>query len=152
MRILLALVAAAVFWTGGASAKGGGIGIWMEGQVSEVRAEGSSIHVVVHGRLWLEQYHGQQRSAVEVRELRDGGPTNIPATLVQANPFFAMVENWRGGSISQPGALLRILQAASASGQKVKFELLNARLKFEPDGGVAVEGAQVIRATDHALR
>jgi hypothetical protein len=63
-----------------------------------------------------------------------------------------MVEGWRGGALRKPGALLEILQAASGNGRIVKFELINARLKFGPQGRLAVESAEVIRATDHDLR
>lgn len=146
MRFLLALVAAAVLCPGSASAKGEGIGVWMEGKVSEVRAEGSSIRLALNGRLWLQQYRGTEPAEVEARD------TTIPATLKQADPFFAMVENWHGGAIRKRGALLEILQAAAASGKPVKFELVNARLKFGPQGRIAVEAAEVVRATDHALR
>jgi len=146
VRFLLALVAAAMLCPGGAAAKGEGVGVWMEGRVSEVRAEGSSIRLALDGRLWLQQYRGAEPSEVEVRD------TAIPATLAQGDPFFAMVEGWGGGAIRKQGALLRILQAAAASGKPVKLELVNARLKFAPQGRVAVEAAEVIRATDHALR
>ena len=151
MRALLLMVAIA-FASTGAFAKGGGVGLWMEGQVTDVRAEGRNIHLVVNGRFWLDQYRSEERSFVEVSNLRDGGPARIPATIVQGKPFFAMVDGWRGGAIRERGALLQLLRAASESGQTVKFELINARLKFGPRGSLAVEGAEVIRATDHALR
>lgn len=146
MRVLLALLAAVALCPSGASAKGEGVGIRMEGRVSEVRAEGPSINFVLNGRLWLEQHRGTERSVVEVRDAA------IPAAIAQGDPFFAMVKDWRGGAIREPGALLRILQAASASGNSVRFELLDARLKFEPQGRIAVESARVVRATDHDLR
>jgi len=146
VRFLLALVAAAVLCPGSAWAKGEGVGVWMEGQVSEVRAKGAAIHLLLQGRFWFEQYRGTEPSVIEVRE------ATIPATLAQGKPFFAMVENWHGGAIRKPGALMQILQAAAASGKPVKFELVNARLRFGPQGRVSVEAAQVIRATDHDLR
>jgi hypothetical protein len=145
--VVAALLATCVF------AKGEGVGLWMEGQVSEVRAEGKNIHLVVTGRFWFEQYRGQQRSVVEVKNLR-GGAAVIPATIRQGKPFFAMVnrENgWGGGAIRQPGALLEILRTASGSGRIVKFELVDARLKFGREGRFRVESADTLRATDHAL-
>jgi hypothetical protein len=131
--------------------KGDGIGLWMEGQVTEVRVEGRSIRLTLTGRFWFEQYRGQQASVVEVEDL-NGGATAMPATITQGKPFFAMTEGWQGGAIRQPGALLRILQGASGSGRTVRFELINARLKFGAQGRFAVESAEVIRATDHDLR
>src|SRR6185436_3014336 len=79
VRFLLALVAAAMLCPGGAAAKGEGVGVWMEGRVSEVRAEGSSIRLALDGRLWLQQYRGAEPSEVEVRD------TAIPATLAQGD-------------------------------------------------------------------
>jgi hypothetical protein len=146
VRLLLALAAAVVLGPGSAWAKGEGVGVWMEGQVSEVRAKGAAIHLVLRGRFWFEQHRGTEPSVIEMRD------ATIPATLAQGKPFFAMVENWHGGALRKPGALMQILQAAAASGKPVKFELVNARLKFAPEGRIAVEAAEVIRATDHDLR
>jgi hypothetical protein len=63
-----------------------------------------------------------------------------------------MTENWGGGAIRKPGALLEILQAAARTGKVVKFELADSRLSFSRGGTLAVERAIVRRATDHALR
>src|SRR5258706_10963432 len=152
MRSLLpAAFAVAALLPAAVLAKGEGVGLWMEGQVSEVRAEGSSIRLVVTGRFWFEQTRGAEPSVVEVRDLR-GGPATIPAVLTQGRPFFAMVESWKGGSIRKSGALLAILEAASRTGQVVRLELANARLQFGSGSTLAVESATVRRATDHSLR
>ena len=150
-RLLWAAFAAAALLPAAALAKGEGVGLWMEGTVSEVRAEGPDIRLVVTGRFWFEQHRGAQPSVIEVRDLR-GGPASIPAVLTQGRPFFAMVENWKGGAIRKSGALLAILQAASGTGQVVKLELANARLQFGSGSTLAIESATVRRATDHALR
>jgi hypothetical protein len=150
-RLLSAALAAVALLPAGVAAKGEGVGLRMEGQVSEVRAEGDNIHLVVTGRFWFQQSRGTETSVVEVRDLR-GGPASIPATLTQGRPFFAMSADGRGGAIRKSGALLAILQAAGGTGQVVKFELANARLQFGSGGTLAVEGATVRRATDHTLR
>src|SRR5882762_7959078 len=148
MRSLLsAALAALALVPADAPAKGEGVGLWMEGQVSEVRSEGQTIRLVVTGRFWFEQHRGAQPSVIEVRDLR-GGPASIPAVLTQGRPFFAMVENWKGGAIRKSGALLAILQAASGTERVVKLELANARLQFGSGGTLAVESATVRRATD----
>ena len=59
----------------------------MEGQVSDVRADGGNIHLVVTGRFWFDQQRGQQSSFVEIK-------SRMRATLRQGKPFFAMVGNW----------------------------------------------------------
>ena len=152
MRGLLpAAFAAVALLPAAVLAKGEGVGLWMEGQVSEVRAEGQNIRLVVTGRFWFEQYRGAEPSVVEVRDLR-GGPASITATLTQGRPFYAMVESWKGGAIRKSGALLAILQAAAGTGQVVRFELANARLQFGSGGTLSVESATVRRATDHNLR
>ena len=150
-RLLSAAMLAAVLLPGPVLAKGEGVGMWLEGQVSQVQAEGRSIRLVVTGRFWFEQYRGAEASIVEVRNLR-GGPASIPAALTQGRPFFAMTERWKGGALRQSGALLGILQSAAGTGQVVKLELANARLSFGSGGTLAVEGATVRRATDHSLR
>jgi hypothetical protein len=145
-QLLSAVLLVAALSPACALAKGEGVGLWMEGQVSEVRAEGGTIHLVVTGRFWLDQYHGENASLVEPKKGR------IPATIRQGKPFFAMVADWRGGAIRQPGALLAILQTASGTRRVVKFELVDARLKFGRQGRFSVEAADVLRATDHDLR
>jgi hypothetical protein len=149
MKTLLAVLFAALPLC--AMAKGEGVGLRMEGQVSEVRAEGSRIHLVVTGRFWFEQYRDQQRSVVEIRDLR-GGAATIPVVVTQGKPFFAMLAGSGGGAIRPPGGLLQILNTASGTDRVVKFELINARLKFGAEGRFAVEAGEVIRATDHDLR
>lgn len=146
-RFLSALLAALVLLPATVLAKGEGVGLWMEGQVSEVRAEGQSIRLTLTGRFWLQQYRGgAEHAVVEVSNKL------IPATLTQGRPFYAMTENWGGGSIRKSGALLAMLQAAAVSGKPVKLELADSRIAFGRGGTLAVESAIVRRATDHALR
>jgi len=153
LKLLPAAFAIAALLPAGAFAKGEGVGLWMEGTVSEVRAEGQRVRLVLTGRFWFEQHRAGQASVIEVRDLRTGGPANIPVTLTQGKMFFAMVENWRGGAIREDkGALLAILQSAAGSPQVLKFQLVNARLKFGSVGSLAVESADVVRATDPKLR
>ena len=153
MRGLLATAFAVIaFLPGPVAAKGEAIGLWIEGRVSEVRAEGRDIRLLVTGRFWFEQHGEQEPAIVEVRDARTGGAASIPAVLAQGRPFYAMTENWRGGAVRKSGALLEILQAAAASGKTVKLELADSRLSFGRGGTLAVERATVRRATDHTLR
>ena len=145
MRRSLLAFAAAVLLPGAVLAKGEAVGLWMEGQVSEVRAEGRDIRLVLTGRFRFEQHRARDASVVEV-------PATIPALLTQGRPFFAMTENWRGGALLKSGALLEILQSAAGSGKVVRLELADSRLSFGRGGTLAVERAIVRRATDHALR
>lgn len=151
MKALVAALAALALLPACALAKGEGVGLWMEGQVSEVRAQGASIHLVVTGRFWFDQYRGEQHSVVEVRDLR-GGAATIPVVIRQGKTFFAMLAGSGGGAIRPSGGLLEILKTASGTDRVVKFQLINARLKFGPEGRFAVEAGEVIRATDHDLR
>ena len=153
MRTLFsAALAAATLLPGTVAAKGEAIGLWMEGQVSEVRAEGRDIRLVLTGHFWFDQSRGQEPSVVVVHDLHTGGAVSIPAVLTQGRPFYAMTENWRGGVPRKSGTLLEILQAAAATGKTVRFELADSRLSFGRGGTLAVERAIVRRATDHALR
>ena len=144
--LVSAVLLAAALLPAGVVAKGEGVGLWMEGQVSEVRAEGQNIRLVVTGRFWFEQHRGTDPSIVELKTAA------IPALLVQGRPFYAMTADWHGGAIRKSGALLDILQAAALTGRNVKFELADARLNLGRGGALAVDGAFVRRATDHALR
>ena len=152
MRCLFAAIATvAALHVAVAHAKGGGVGLWMEGQVSEVRAEGQDIRLVLNGRFWFEQHRGQQPSIVEITD-RHGGPATIPAALTQGRPFYSMTADWGGGALRKAGAVLAILQAAAATGRVVRLELAAARLDFGAGGVLAIERAVVRRATDQALR
>jgi len=145
-RLLPVLLAAIALLPAAVQAKGEGLGLWMEGQISEVRADGQNIRLTLTGRFWFQQYRGTEPSVVELSN------RPIPATLTQGRPFYAMTESWGGGSIRKSGALLSILQAAAISGKPVKLELADSRLSFGRGGTLAVESAIVRRATDHALR
>ena len=85
-QLLSAVLLVAALSPAYALAKGEGVGLWMEGQISEVRAEGGTIHLVVTGRFWLDQYHGENASLVEPKKGR------IPATVRQGKPFFELVD------------------------------------------------------------
>jgi hypothetical protein len=145
-RLLPVLLAAIALLPAAVQAKGEGLGLWMEGQISEVRADGQNIRLILTGRFWLQQYRGTEPSVVEVSN------RPIPATLTQGRPFYAMTESWGGGSIRKSGALLSILQGAAISGKPVKLELADSRISFGRGGTLAVESAIVRRATDHSLR
>lgn len=127
-------------------AKGDGVGLWMEGTVSNVDVEGQDIHLMLSGRFWLEQYRGNSRSSVEV-----DGRRGLAVTVTQAAPFFATTSDWRGGAIRDPGALLAILRVAAQQRRLVRFELVDAQLSFGRDGSFTVSRAAVVRATDHDL-
>jgi hypothetical protein len=128
-------------------AKGDGVGLWMEGTVSNVNADGEDIHLTLSGRFWFEQYRGNSRSSVEV-----DGRRGLPLTVTQAAPFFAMTTSWRGGAIRDPGTLLAVLRVAAQRGQLVRFELADAQVSFGRDSTFSVVRASVVRATDHDLR
>src|SRR5258708_38232532 len=138
-RLLPAAFALAALLPAGVCAKGEGVGLWMEGTVSEVKAEGQRVRLVLTGRFWFEQHRNQQASVIEVRDLRTGGPASTPATLTQGKMFFAMVENWRGGAIREDRrGGLRLLESAAGSPPVLKFELAEARLEFGRIGNVAL--------------
>ncbi len=144
---LAAVVAATLLLPIPVLAKGEGVGLWMEGTVSNVEDDGKNIRLVLTGRFWFEQYRARERSVVEL-DSRHG----LPATITQATPFFAMTADWGGGAIREPGTLLKILRAAAQHGRSVRFEFVDAQLAFGRDGSLTVMRAGVIRATDHDLR
>jgi len=130
-------------------AKGGGVGFWMEGTVTEVQAAGDQIHFTLKGRFWFEQYPDGSRSPQKVEvDCRN----SISVTVHQNDPFFAFTADWRGGAIQGRGGLLRILKAAVAPGRNIKFELLEPKIVFDPKQSITLTDAAVIRATDADLR
>ncbi len=134
-----------------ALAKGEGVGLWMEGKVSDVKTEGQKIQLVLTGRFWFEQYRGQERSVVEIKG-EHGVPATIVATITQAEPFFAMVATWEGGAIRKQGALLAIVQEAAKRNRIIKFEFFDGQLAFGRNGSLTVMNGAVLRATDHNLQ
>lgn len=143
---LLAIGAAASSWS--AQAKGEGVGLWMDGTVSQVREVRGELRFVVKGRFSFTQFRGTHGSVIEV----DAGE-EIPVRAQQGNPFFAMTSDWSGGAIREDSrALVALLRAAQRTGNVVKFELSDATLRFGPERKFAVESARVVRATDHDLR
>ncbi len=144
---LAAVAAATLLLPTPVLAKGEGVGLWMEGTVSNVEGNGKNIRLVLTGRFWLEQYRDRERSVVEL-----DGRHGLPATVTQATPFFAMTADWGGGAVRGPGTLLAILRAAAQHGRIVRFEFVDAQLAFGRDGSLTVMRAGIIRATDHDLR
>jgi hypothetical protein len=143
------LIASVICFLGAVSAqsKGEGVGLWMEGTISDLHVTGDQMKFVLTGSFRFDQYRGTTRSVVEV-----DGRRGIPVTIRQGKPFFAMTTDWRGGAIRENGALLTILQTAARSHRVVKLELTEARLAFGPDRTFIVTDGAVIRATDHDLR
>ena len=147
-KIVQALFVAISLFPISALAKGDGVGLWMEGTGSNVRAEGEGIHLRLVGRFWFEQYRGRtERSVVEV----DGG-RGLSATVSQGQPFFAMSRDWHAGAIREKGRLFSILEVAAQRGRVVRFELADARVAFGRDGSFAVLEGGIVRVTDEDLR
>jgi hypothetical protein len=151
MRRTILLVALVVVSPVVAFAKGEGVGLWMEGTVSDVQVEGPTIQFVLTGRFWFQQYRGRERSIVEIKG-EHGKPAIIPVTVTQGEPFFAMSPSWKAGAIQEQGALPRITQAASRHDRIVKFEFWGAEVAFGRAGHFTVVNGTIIRATDHDLR
>ncbi len=141
LLLVILLLASAV------QAKGDGVGLRMEGTVSNLQVQGDRLHFILTGRFSFKQWRGQTESSVDV-----DGSRGIPVTVVQAKPFYAVTEDGRGAAIREKGALAGILQAAAEHKRVVRFQLVDARLVFGREGRFTVAHAGVIRATDADLR
>jgi hypothetical protein len=119
----------------------------MEGTVSDVATTPQGISFRLKGRFWFSKYSGSTPTIIDV-----DGKDGIAATVRQADPFFAFTADWGGGSIQEPGGLLRILRKASEQGGVVKFELREPSLKFDSKQVLALTDAAVVRATDADLK
>ena len=125
-------------------AKGGGVGFWMEGTLSDVTAVGDKIQFHLKGQFRFDQYpdgHTPQVIKIDCKQ-------SISATVHQADPFFAFTPDWKAGSIQDKGGLLRILKAAAERGNVVRFELLEPQLAFDAQQNITLSDAAVVRATD----
>jgi hypothetical protein len=128
-------------------AKGGGIGFWMEGTVTDVTTEGDRIKFHLKGQFRFDQYSGGHTPQIIKVDCEKG----ITAIVHQADPFFAFTPDWGGGSIQGKGGLLRILKAAAERGGIVRFELLEPQITFDARQNITLTDAAVVRATDADL-
>jgi hypothetical protein len=144
---LVALVAFFLF-APPCSPKGGGVGFFLEGTVTNVGRSNSFVQVIIKGRLRLVQYPDGQPPAQIIEYIC---PDGLVATFNDMKEFFAMSADWRGGALRQPGTLSKILEAAEKRGNVVKFELLSPRIDFAGENCPAV-ASDVIRVTDVDLR
>lgn len=129
-------------------AKGGGIGFWLEGIVSDVSAQGDEIHFHLKGEFRFDQYRGGHTPQVIKVDCENG----VSASVHQADPFFAFTPDWGGGSIQDKGGLLRILKAAAQRGNVVRFEIFEPQIAFDAQQHFTLTDAAVVRATDADLR
>lgn len=147
LRAVILIVAVGCAPVGSAWAKGEGVGLWMEGTVSDISANGGEAKFLLSGRFWLEQHRDGKRSTIEI-----DGAHGVRVAVTQADPFFAMSKDWGAGSIRGEGKLIALLKAAAQGARIVKFELWGAMLEFGRDGSFAVVSGGVVRATDEDLR
>src|SRR5882672_9494314 len=83
-----------------AFAKGDGVGLRMEGTVSNLEVQGEKLKFVLTGHFYFKQWRDHKESSVDV-----DGSKGIQVTVVQWKPFYAMTENGRGAAIRAKGAL-----------------------------------------------
>ncbi len=131
------------------TAKGGGLGFWMEGTVTEVQATGDQLHFILKGRFWFTQY---EDGALTPKRIEVDCQKGASVAVHQNDPFFAFTPDWKAGAIQEPGGLLRILNAAVGPGRIIKFELLEPKIIFDAKQNLTLTDAAVIRATDADLR
>ena len=134
------------------SAKGSGVGFWMEGTVTEVKAVGDHIQFRLKGRFWFDQFSDQSPPLFAPQKIEVDCKDGISVTVHQNDSFFAFSADWGGGAIQENGGLLRILKAAVEPGRKIKFELLEPKIIFDSKQNITLTDAAVIRATDADLR
>lgn len=145
---LCASIVLMAFTISAAFAKGGGVGYWLEGTISNVRIVDSRVELVIAGRLTLDQYAGGPSTRQSVHYECSRG---INASLVQWQSFFVMSTNWRGGALRGSGELARLAESTLKRGNVIKLELLNPKIDFA-DWQCPIVNAEVIRATDPELK
>jgi hypothetical protein len=142
-----------------ALAKGGGVGYWLEGTVTNVRTDGNGscptawcegrepIQLVFAGSLLMVQYPDGSKTpqTIEFQCLK-----GMSVKLAQRDTFFGISVAGRGGGYRYPYQLPQLLQLAATHGTKMKLQLQRPHIDFA-DWQCPAIAAEVIRATDGDL-
>lgn len=129
-------------------AKGGGWGFWAEGTVTAVSHVDDAVEFSLEGDFWIKQY--RDNNSRHVVKLSPAKGISIAGS--QNKPFFAMSHpDWFGGAIQKPGGLLRILEKAKASGNRIKVEFVDPTIIYSYRL-ISLKDTKIIRITDHDLK
>jgi len=143
LSIALLLAPAFVF------AKGEGVGVYLEGLVSDVRADGPKIHFRLSGTVDLIQYRGRQESLIRIQ-----GDRPVEATTRQDDFCFVMIDDasWHPGPC-QKGQILATLKRAAAERVPLRLELSRTALRFGTgEGHVTVTDSVTLRVSERKDR
>ena len=113
-------------------AKGDGVGVYLDGAVSNVQADGREIRFRLNGTLELKQFHRGRQSVIRIQSA-----DAVTVKTKQVDFCFVLIDDWSWNpGPCQPGQLLKALERASREHVQVRLELSRTTLRF---GGENVE-------------
>ncbi|HTO50460.1 MAG TPA: hypothetical protein VML91_22690 [Burkholderiales bacterium] len=123
-------------------AKGEGVGVYLQGLVSNVRSTETGVTFKLSGVVELVQYRGQERSVIRVT-----GAAPVPVTAKQSDFCFVMIDDssWNPGPCRE-GQLIGSLERAAREHRAIRLELARTTLRFG-DGvqEVEVQASEMLR-------
>jgi hypothetical protein len=134
--IVLLLAPTSVF------AKGEGVGVYLEGLVSDVRAEGRSISFRLSGSLDLTQFRRGEQSVIRIQ-----GRTPVEVTTRQGDFCFVLIDDWSWHpGPCRAGQLREALERAAREHLGLRLELGRVALRFGgAENDVEVTDSETLR-------
>ena len=127
------------------SAKGEGVGVYLQGLVSNVRSTEAGVTFKLSGVVELVQHRGQERSVILVK-----GAAPVPVASRQGDFCFVMIDDssWNPGPCRE-GQLVGALERAARERRTIRLELARTTLRF---GGaereVEVQASEMLRLSE----
>jgi hypothetical protein len=127
------------------SAKGEGVGVYLQGLVSSVRSTAAGVTFKLTGVVELVQYRGQEKSVILVK-----GTAPVPVASRQSDFCFVMIDDssWHPGPCRE-GQLAGALERAARERRAIRLELARTTLRF--GGGeqeVEVQASEMLRLSE----
>lgn len=129
------------------SAKGEGVGVYLQGLVSNVRSTAAGVTFKLTGVVELVQYRGQEKSVILVK-----GAAPVPVASRQSDFCFVMIDDssWNPGPCRE-GQLAGALERAARERRAIRLELARTTLRFgggEQEVEVEVQASEMLRLSD----
>ena len=147
MRIRALLVSTLIVTaTSPVSAKGEGVGVYLQGLVSNVRSTAAGVTFKLTGVVELVQYRAQEKSVILVQ-----GAAPVPVASRQSDFCFVMIDDssWNPGPCREGQLAEALERAARERRAAIRLELARTTLRF--GGGeqeVEVQASEMLRLSD----
>ena len=146
MRVNALLVSAIVVAApSSVSAKGEGVGVYLQGLVSNVRSTGSGVTFNLSGVVELVQYRGGEESVILIK-----GTVPVPVTSRQGDFCFVLIDDWSWNpGPCRGGQLVDALERAARERRAIRLELGRTTLRFgSGEHEVEVQASEMLRLSE----